>query len=74
LAAAEATQTSLPRPSAASASRRRCVALRYQHACSSELTFPQAALPVATVTRIGHRINGGHVCAYLVAPGNTECG
>jgi DeoR family suf operon transcriptional repressor len=42
------------------------VALRYQHACSSELTFLQAALPAADVTRIAHRIQGGHVCAYLV--------
>lgn len=44
------------------------VALRYGHACSSELDFLQAALPEAEVTRIAHRINGGHVCAYLVAP------
>ncbi len=44
------------------------VALRYQHACSSELTFLQAALPTAEVTRIAHRIHGGHVCAYLVTP------
>ena len=44
------------------------VALRYGHACSSELTFLQAALPDAEVTRIAHRINGGHVCAYLVTP------
>ncbi len=44
------------------------VALRYQHACSSELSFLQAALPSAEVTRIAHRINGGHVCAYLVQP------
>jgi DeoR family transcriptional regulator, suf operon transcriptional repressor len=44
------------------------VALRYQHACSSELAFLQAALPEAEVTRIAHRINGGHVCAYLVTP------
>jgi DeoR family suf operon transcriptional repressor len=42
------------------------VALRYRHACSSELDFLQAALPDAEVTRIAHRINGGHVCAYLV--------
>ena len=42
------------------------VALRYRHACSSELDFLQAALPDADVTRIAHRINGGHVCAYLV--------
>ena len=44
------------------------VALRYQHACSSELSFLKAALPTAEVTRIAHRINGGHVCAYLVRP------
>ena len=42
------------------------VAIRYGHACSSELTFLQAALPDAEVTRIAHRLNGGHVCAYLV--------
>jgi predicted ArsR family transcriptional regulator len=42
------------------------VALRYRHACSSELDFLKAALPNAEVTRIAHRINGGHVCAYLV--------
>lgn len=44
------------------------VAMRYGLACSSELAFLQAALPDADVTRIAHRINGGHVCAYLVAP------
>lgn len=44
------------------------VALRYGHACSSELDFLRAALPEAEVTRIAHRINGGHVCAYLVSP------
>jgi predicted ArsR family transcriptional regulator len=44
------------------------VALRYRHACSSELDFLQAALPNAEVTRIAHRIGGGHVCAYLVQP------
>ena len=44
------------------------VALRYRHACSSELAFLQAALPQAEVTRIAHRLNGGHVCAYLVCP------
>ena len=44
------------------------VALKYRHACSSELAFLQAALPEAEVTRIAHRLNGGHVCAYLVAP------
>jgi DeoR family suf operon transcriptional repressor len=44
------------------------VALRYGHACSSELSYLQAALPSAEVTRIAHRISGGHVCAYLVTP------
>jgi DeoR family suf operon transcriptional repressor len=44
------------------------VALRHRHACSSELAFLQAALPQAEVTRIAHRLNGGHVCAYLVRP------
>jgi predicted ArsR family transcriptional regulator len=48
------------------------VALRYRHACSSELDFLQAALPNAEVTRIAHRINGGHVCAYLVQPGTNQ--
>lgn len=48
------------------------VALRYRHACSSELDFLRAALPEAEVTRIAHRINGGHVCAYLVRPADIE--
>jgi len=44
------------------------VAMRYSHACSSELDFLQRALPDAEVTRIAHRIKGAHVCAYSVAP------
>lgn len=44
------------------------VALKYGHACGSELAFLQAALPEADVTRIAHRIKGGHVCAYRVQP------
>ncbi len=44
------------------------VALRYSHACSSELDFLQRTLPDAEVTRIAHRINGAHVCAYRVVP------
>jgi predicted ArsR family transcriptional regulator len=48
------------------------VALRYRHACSSELDFLRAALPEADVTRIAHRINGGHVCAYLVRPASLD--
>jgi DeoR family suf operon transcriptional repressor len=50
------------------------VALRYGHACSSELGFRQAALPEAAVTRIAHRVAGGHVCAYLVRPRATAAG
>jgi DeoR family suf operon transcriptional repressor len=42
------------------------IAERYQHACSSENHFLQALLPDATVTRIAHRIVGGHLCAYHV--------
>jgi predicted ArsR family transcriptional regulator len=44
------------------------VALRYRHACSSELEFLQALLPEAEVTRVAHRIAGGHICAYEVRP------
>jgi len=42
------------------------IAERYQHACSTELNFLQALLPEATVTRVAHRIAGGHICAYHV--------
>jgi len=42
------------------------VAQRYGHACSSELEFLQRTLPEAEVTRIAHRLNGAHVCAYRV--------
>ncbi len=44
------------------------VARRYALACSSELAFLQEALPDAEVTRIAHRLNGAHVCAYEVRP------
>ena len=44
------------------------VALKYRQACSTELDFLQQTLPEAEVTRIAHRIAGGHVCAYLVRP------
>lgn len=44
------------------------VALRYGHACGSELEYLQAALPEAEVTRVAHRIAGGHVCSYLIRP------
>jgi DeoR family suf operon transcriptional repressor len=44
------------------------VARRYNHACTSELEFLQAALPSAEVTRVAHQIVSGHVCAYEVRP------
>jgi DeoR family suf operon transcriptional repressor len=42
------------------------VAQKHHHACSTELDFLQALLPEAEVTRIAHRIAGGHICAYEV--------
>lgn len=48
------------------------VALRYGHACGSELDFLRAAMPEAQVTRIAHRIAGGHVCSYHVVPRNAD--
>jgi predicted ArsR family transcriptional regulator len=42
------------------------VARKHHHACSTELDFLQALLPEADVTRIAHRIAGGHICAYEV--------
>lgn len=44
------------------------VAERYGHACSTELNFLQALLPDAEVTRVAHRIAGGHLCAYRIVP------
>jgi len=44
------------------------VALKHRHACSSELEFLQETLSEAVVTRVAHRIAGGHVCSYLVTP------
>jgi len=44
------------------------VARRYRHACGSELTFLQAALPEADVERIAHQLTAGHVCAYEIRP------
>ncbi len=48
------------------------IAERHQHACSSELEFLQALLPEATVTRVAHRIAGGHFCAYEVRHNGEE--
>src|SRR5579862_2027980 len=44
------------------------VAKRYGHVCSSEMSFLQAALPEAELTRIAHQLAGAHVCAYEVRP------
>lgn len=44
------------------------VARRYNHACSSELAFLQAALPDAEITRVAHQLSGAHVCAYEIRP------
>jgi predicted ArsR family transcriptional regulator len=48
------------------------IAERYRHACSSEIDFLQALLPEAIVTRVAHRIVGGHLCAYHVQRKNDE--
>ncbi|HEX6507727.1 MAG TPA: helix-turn-helix domain-containing protein [Chloroflexota bacterium] len=48
------------------------VAQRYRHACGSELEFLQEAMPEAEVTRIAHRLGGGHVCAYRVVPSPNQ--
>lgn len=44
------------------------VALRYGHACRTEIAFLRAALPDAEVMRVSHMIAGAHVCAYEVRP------
>jgi DeoR family suf operon transcriptional repressor len=48
------------------------VARRYNHACSSELAFLQAALPEASVSRVAHQLVAGHVCAYEVRPRSIQ--
>jgi DeoR family suf operon transcriptional repressor len=42
------------------------VALRYGHACSSELEFLRAALPDANIERVHHMVAGETRCAYEV--------
>ena len=44
------------------------VALRYGHACSSELDFLRAALPDTAVERVHHMVSGETLCAYEVRP------
>jgi DeoR family suf operon transcriptional repressor len=48
------------------------VAQRFGHACSSELEYIRAALPDASVERVAHMIESGHVCAYEVRPHEKE--
>ena len=48
------------------------IAQQHRHACNTELAFLQALLPEAEVTRIAHRLNGGHVCAYEVKSRPTD--
>jgi DeoR family suf operon transcriptional repressor len=44
------------------------IALRYGHACSSEIDFLRAALPDAQITRVRHMVEGATHCAYEVRP------
>lgn len=44
------------------------IALKYSHACRTEIEFLRAALPDAEITRVSHMIAGAHVCAYEVKP------
>ena len=44
------------------------VAMRYGHACGSELDFLRAALPDARVERTAHIVSGAHSCAYRIEP------
>ena len=42
------------------------VALKYGHACSSEISFLRDAMPDADIERVSHMIAGAHSCAYEV--------
>jgi len=44
------------------------VARRYQHACSSEISFLREAMPDARIDRVLHIVEGAHVCAYAIRP------
>jgi DeoR family suf operon transcriptional repressor len=44
------------------------IALRYGHACSSEIDFLRAALPDADIVRARHMVEGATHCAYEVRP------
>lgn len=47
------------------------VATGFAQACSSEIAFLREALPGARVERVAHRLDGAHVCAYHVYPGDA---
>ena len=47
------------------------IALRYGHACSSEIDFLRAALPDAEIVRVRHMVDGATHCAYEVRPRAT---
>ena len=44
------------------------VARRFDHACTSEISFLREVLPGAEVDRVQHIVEGAHVCAYSVRP------
>jgi DeoR family suf operon transcriptional repressor len=44
------------------------IAMRYGHACSSEIDFLRAALPDADIVRVRHMVEGSTHCAYEVRP------
>ena len=44
------------------------VALKYGHACGSELDYLRAALPGTEITRVAHMMQGAHHCAYHIKP------
>jgi predicted ArsR family transcriptional regulator len=46
------------------------VASRFRKACASELEFLQGVLPDAAVSRVTHKTNGAHTCAYDIVVQN----
>jgi DeoR family transcriptional regulator, suf operon transcriptional repressor len=48
------------------------VAKHYRQACASEIAFIRDVLPTAKVERVSHMMDGAHVCAYEVAPADSE--
>jgi DeoR family suf operon transcriptional repressor len=44
------------------------VAMRYGHACGTELSFIREVLPDATVERVAHQLAGARTCAYEITP------